>query len=177
MHIKLRHLMILLVTAIVLLAIVCIKQKNQLITKKNPFDVSASISTNRQSHGLKNVTFEPLTPYTILSRGNGILFMETTDRMDPPSLVLCAIESAARIYPDRPVVFFMKGLEDIMTEEDQHRMRKHFPSLSQFNNIYFLPLKMEELFMYTPLMNWYKKVCMPRGKQLFFCPISFFIEI
>ncbi|XP_018426690.1 PREDICTED: alpha-1,4-N-acetylglucosaminyltransferase-like [Nanorana parkeri] len=121
-------------------------------------DVWSSVSNDRHFHGSTNVTYKPITQYTILNKGNGILFMETTDRMEPPSLVLCSIESAARVYPDRPVVFFMKGLEDIITEEDEHRVRKHFPTLSSFDNIYFFPLRMEELFMYTPLMTWYKKV-------------------
>ncbi|KAM5165095.1 alpha-1,4-N-acetylglucosaminyltransferase-like [Mantella aurantiaca] len=95
---------------------------------------------------------------TILRQGNGILFTETTDRMEPPSLVLCAIESAARVYPDRPVIFFMKGLRNIMTEKDENRTREHFPSLSSFHNIYFLPLRMNELFDHTPLLTWFKKV-------------------
>ncbi|XP_040204660.1 alpha-1,4-N-acetylglucosaminyltransferase-like [Rana temporaria] len=158
MWIKLTKFKVILITVITLFGVVCFQQKNQQATSKLTSNVLASISTDNQSHRLKNVTSKPITAYTILSKGNGILFMETTDRMEPPSLVLCAIESAARVYPDRPVVFFMKGLGDIMTEEDEHRIRKHFPTLLHFDNIYFLPLKMEELFMYTPLITWYKKV-------------------
>ncbi|XP_056419507.1 alpha-1,4-N-acetylglucosaminyltransferase-like [Hyla sarda] len=99
-----------------------------------------------------------MNPYTILNQGNGILFVETTKKMNLSSLVLCAIESAARVYPDRPVVFFLKGLNDITTEEEENRIRKYFPTLSSYKNIYFFPLRMEELFMYTPLVSWYKKV-------------------
>ncbi|XP_018426688.1 PREDICTED: alpha-1,4-N-acetylglucosaminyltransferase-like [Nanorana parkeri] len=95
---------------------------------------------------------------TILRQGNGIFFVETTGRMEPPSLVLCAIESAARVYPDRPVVFFMKGLGDIMTAEEDSRTREHFPTLYSFHNIYIFPLRMNELFNQTPLMTWFKKV-------------------
>ncbi|XP_075034497.1 alpha-1,4-N-acetylglucosaminyltransferase-like [Mixophyes fleayi] len=94
----------------------------------------------------------------MLRQGHGILLMETTDRMELPPLVLCAIESAARVYPDRPVVFFMKGLSDINTEEDENRALKHYPTLSSLDNIYFFPLRMEELFTGTPLLPWYKKV-------------------
>ncbi|XP_063771608.1 alpha-1,4-N-acetylglucosaminyltransferase-like [Pseudophryne corroboree] len=97
-------------------------------------------------------------PNVVLSQGNGILLMETTDRMQPPSLVLCAIESAARVYPDRPVVYFMKGLGDINTEEDEIRTRKQFPTLASFANVYFFPLRMEELFTDTPFLPWFKKV-------------------
>ncbi|XP_040203354.1 alpha-1,4-N-acetylglucosaminyltransferase-like [Rana temporaria] len=95
---------------------------------------------------------------TILREGNGILFVETTDRMCPPSLVLCAIESAARVYPDRPVVFFMKGLEDITTGEDERRARQQFPTLSSYSNVYLFPLRMDQLFDNTPLKPWFDKV-------------------
>ncbi|XP_068135844.1 alpha-1,4-N-acetylglucosaminyltransferase-like [Hyperolius riggenbachi] len=84
--------------------------------------------------------------------------METTDRMEPPSLVLCAIESAARIYPDRPVVYFMKGLGNITTEEEENNTRQRFPSLSSFPNVYYFPLIMDELFSNTPLISWFEKV-------------------
>ncbi|CAI9606031.1 unnamed protein product [Staurois parvus] len=100
----------------------------------------------------------PISADTILIKGNGILFVETTDRMDPPSLVLCAIESAARVYPDRPVAFFMKGLEDITTEEDEKRARQQFPTLSSFSNVYLFPLRMDQLFQNTPLKPWFDKV-------------------
>ncbi|XP_040204129.1 alpha-1,4-N-acetylglucosaminyltransferase-like [Rana temporaria] len=95
---------------------------------------------------------------TILREGNGILFMETTDRMNPPSLVLCAIESAARVYPDRPVVFFMKGLENITSEEDEKRAKQQFPTLSSYSNVYLFPLRMDQLFNNTPLKPWFDKV-------------------
>ncbi|XP_040204128.1 alpha-1,4-N-acetylglucosaminyltransferase-like [Rana temporaria] len=95
---------------------------------------------------------------TVLRKENGILFMETTDRMNPPSLVLCAIESAARVYPDRPVVYFMKGLKNITTEEDGKRAKQQFPTLSSYSNIYLFPLRMDQLFNNTPLKPWFDKV-------------------
>ncbi|XP_040285844.1 alpha-1,4-N-acetylglucosaminyltransferase-like [Bufo bufo] len=97
-------------------------------------------------------------PKNIFKGGNGIFFLETTDRMEPPSLVLCAIESAARVYHDRPIGFFMKGLHDIETEEDINRTRNLFPTLSSFHNVHILPLRFEELFNNTPLQSWYEKV-------------------
>ncbi|XP_073481605.1 alpha-1,4-N-acetylglucosaminyltransferase-like [Aquarana catesbeiana] len=110
------------------------------------------------SHLLESVHSDTFSAKTILRQGNGILFVETTDRMEPPSLVLCAIESAARVYPDRPVVFFMKGLGDIMTEEDENITRERFPALSSFQNIYFFPLRLNKLFNNTPLMDWFEEV-------------------
>ncbi|XP_073530404.1 alpha-1,4-N-acetylglucosaminyltransferase-like [Phyllobates terribilis] len=94
----------------------------------------------------------------VLQKGNGILFVETTDRMDEPSLVLCSIESAARVYPDRPVVFFMKGLGDIVTEDDEKKAREQYPSLSIYKNIYIFPLRLEKLFAETPFLAWYEKI-------------------
>eukprot|EP00079_Xenopus_tropicalis_P011836 XP_002938166.2 PREDICTED: alpha-1,4-N-acetylglucosaminyltransferase-like [Xenopus tropicalis] len=99
-----------------------------------------------------------ISPTDVLKEGNGIIFVETTDRMKPPSLVLCAIESAARVYKDRPVVFFMKGLQDITIIQDELEARQRFPTLSSFDNVYFFPLQMDKLFNDTPLMPWYKKV-------------------
>ncbi|XP_068135231.1 alpha-1,4-N-acetylglucosaminyltransferase-like isoform X2 [Hyperolius riggenbachi] len=96
-----------------------------------------------------------LTPSEVLRGGNGVIFLETTDRMEPPSLVLCVIESAARVYKDRPVVYFMKGLKEINSEEAKN---KYLPVFSSIKNIYIFPLKMEEVFAETPLLPWYNKV-------------------
>ncbi|KAM9316080.1 alpha-1,4-N-acetylglucosaminyltransferase-like [Gastrophryne carolinensis] len=106
----------------------------------------------------KNTTYNAISADAIPTKGNGIFFMETTDRMEPPSLVLCAVESAARVYPDRPVVFFMKGLDDISTEEDLIRAKQRFPTLSSYGNVHLFPLKMELLFNQTPLMVWFKNI-------------------
>ncbi|KAE8604879.1 hypothetical protein XENTR_v10014875, partial [Xenopus tropicalis] len=98
------------------------------------------------------------TPGDILSVGNGVMFVETTDRMEPPHLVLCSIESAARAYPDRPVVFFMKGLTEINSEEDEIQAKKHFPTLLSYDNIHLYPLRMGVLLKNTPLISWYEKI-------------------
>ncbi|XP_018429538.1 PREDICTED: alpha-1,4-N-acetylglucosaminyltransferase-like, partial [Nanorana parkeri] len=118
----------------------------------------------------ENETSNPNSATTILRKGNGILFVETTDRMEPPSLVLCAIEAAARVYPDRPVAFFMKGLEDIITEEDEKRAKERFPSLSPFGNVYLFPLRMDQLFNNTPIKSWFDKVD-PR-KEIYWTHVS-----
>ncbi|OCT77278.1 alpha-1,4-N-acetylglucosaminyltransferase [Xenopus laevis] len=122
---------------------------------KPPFSLGTADSS---SHSTYLPDFSPISPMDILSKGNGIIFIETTDKMKPPSLVLCAIESAARVYNDRPVVFFMKGLTDINIMRDERNARKSFPTLLPFHNVYFFPLQMETLFNGTPLMPWYKKV-------------------
>ncbi|XP_068135238.1 alpha-1,4-N-acetylglucosaminyltransferase-like [Hyperolius riggenbachi] len=94
----------------------------------------------------------------VLSHGDNIIFLETTDRMQLPSLVLCAIESAARAYPDRHVVFLMKGLTHANSEDDGKMALRHYPTISHFNNIHIYPLIMEQLFSDTPLLSWYMKV-------------------
>ncbi|KAM5164057.1 alpha-1,4-N-acetylglucosaminyltransferase-like [Mantella aurantiaca] len=75
--------------------------------------------------------------------------------MQPPSLVLCAIESAAHVYKDRPVAYFMKGLNE--TNSDKAK-KKYFPKFISSNNIYIFPLKFNEVFAGTPLLSWYNKV-------------------
>ncbi|XP_075122891.1 alpha-1,4-N-acetylglucosaminyltransferase-like [Leptodactylus fuscus] len=95
-----------------------------------------------------------ISPSEVLKEGDGIIFLETSDRLELSSLVLCAIESAARMYENRPVVFFLKGLNDTNIEE---AVKTHFPVLSSLENIYIFPLKLEELFIDTPLLSWYNK--------------------
>ncbi|XP_041419440.1 alpha-1,4-N-acetylglucosaminyltransferase-like isoform X2 [Xenopus laevis] len=105
-----------------------------------------------------NEATREIRPEEILHQGNGIFFIETTDRMEPPHVVMCAVESAARIYPTRPIAFFMKGLPKINTVEDENKAKIKFPSFSSYDNIYLFPLKLEEIFSNTPLLPWYKKV-------------------
>uniref|UniRef100_A0A8C5QPJ9 Alpha 1,4-glycosyltransferase domain-containing protein n=1 Tax=Leptobrachium leishanense TaxID=445787 RepID=A0A8C5QPJ9_9ANUR len=97
-------------------------------------------------------------PYDILGGGKGIMLVESSDRKNPPPLVLCSIESAARAYPERPVAFFMKALPDMKSGDYQTQARKLIPVLSSIENIYFFPLRMDKLYTDTPLLSWYKKV-------------------
>ncbi|XP_053565739.1 alpha-1,4-N-acetylglucosaminyltransferase-like isoform X1 [Bombina bombina] len=114
-----------------------------------PFvDISSKESTNLNIFGSSNP----------LNQGNGIIFLETMDVLTPTHLVTCAVESAARVYPDRPVVLFMKGLVNVTLEDDQKKVRARFPALSSFENVYIFALKMEEIFKDTPLLSWYLKV-------------------
>ncbi|KAM4694397.1 alpha-1,4-N-acetylglucosaminyltransferase-like [Discoglossus pictus] len=101
--------------------------------------------------------YQPASYKDILSQGNGIIFMETTDRLEPRPLVLCAIESAARVYPDRPVAFFMKGLANRTEEELENITKNSFPTLSSFNNVHIFPLALKEIFKDTPLLPWFLK--------------------
>ncbi|XP_075056625.1 alpha-1,4-N-acetylglucosaminyltransferase-like [Mixophyes fleayi] len=117
-------------------------------TNENATDVLSNITTG-------SISSNSPYPLDILEGGDNIIFLETTDRMPPPSLVLCAIESAARVYKDRPVVFFMKGLNDVNAEATA---KEYFPSLSSFKNVHFFPLKMEDILKDTPLLPWYTKV-------------------
>ncbi|XP_078521957.1 alpha-1,4-N-acetylglucosaminyltransferase-like [Lissotriton helveticus] len=87
----------------------------------------------------------------------GIFFIETTDRMFPPALVVCSIESAARTYPDRPVYFLMKGL----TKNIPITLKSNYTELfllASLKNVHILPLSFEELFKDTPLYSWYHQV-------------------
>ncbi|XP_069812834.1 alpha-1,4-N-acetylglucosaminyltransferase-like [Dendropsophus ebraccatus] len=122
-----------------------------LISKKLIFN--SSLNENEL-----NEPTSTITPSAVLEKGNGILFVETMGKMNQSSLVLCSIESAARMYPDRPVVYFMKGLNDIITVKDERKAQEYFLTLSSYKNIYFFPLNFEKLFADTPLLPWYQKV-------------------
>ncbi|XP_069071539.1 alpha-1,4-N-acetylglucosaminyltransferase [Pleurodeles waltl] len=99
----------------------------------------------------------PPTLENILSPGTAIIFLETSDRLEPKPLISCAVESAARIYPERPVIFFMKGLVN-HTVEETNSTHKAFTLLSAINNVFIFPLNMETLFKDTPLLPWFNKV-------------------
>nr|XP_025033994.1 alpha-1,4-N-acetylglucosaminyltransferase-like isoform X1 [Pelodiscus sinensis] len=92
-----------------------------------------------------------------VSQSSGIIFVETTDRLEPPPLVSCSVESAARAYPNRPVRFFMKGLKN-NTSMDSVSTSPAFALLSAMKNVFLLPLDMETVFQDTPLLPWYHKV-------------------
>lgn len=93
----------------------------------------------------------------LLSNGRSIVFIETSERVEPPPLVSCAVESAAKIYPARPVIFFMKGLSNT-TQLASNTSSPAFSLLSAIENVFFVPLNMKKLFEDTPLFSWYTKI-------------------
>ncbi|XP_075122892.1 alpha-1,4-N-acetylglucosaminyltransferase-like [Leptodactylus fuscus] len=119
------------------------------VSQEKNAHTSQNAKEHRKSNGKR--------PEDILNHEDGIIFLETTDTMQPQALVLCAIESAARVYHDRPVAFFMKGLSQV-DSEDKAKTRNYFPTLSSLDNIYIFPLIMEEVFNNTPFFAWYKQI-------------------
>ncbi|XP_075197673.1 alpha-1,4-N-acetylglucosaminyltransferase-like [Anomaloglossus baeobatrachus] len=114
-----------------------------------------SNKTELETANTPSSTITLRSPSEVLKNGDGIILVETSDRMQPPSLVLCAIESAARVYKNRPVAFFMKGLNNSNIEET---VRRHFSVLSSLKNVYFFPLVFEDVYAGTPLQSWYLKI-------------------
>ncbi|XP_043926383.1 alpha-1,4-N-acetylglucosaminyltransferase-like [Protopterus annectens] len=86
----------------------------------------------------------------------GVMFVETTDNLNVSALSVCSIESAARMYPQKPVVYFMKGLNDSKASISTHY--KAFDVLKTLSNVYLIPLDYKLLFNHTPLLYWYQKV-------------------
>ncbi|XP_036287245.1 lariat debranching enzyme isoform X5 [Pipistrellus kuhlii] len=93
----------------------------------------------------------------LLGKGRSIVFLETSERMEPSPLVSCAVESAARVYPEQPVVFFMKGLSS-STPLPPNSTYPAFSLLSAIDNVFLVPLDMKSLFEDTPLSSWYTQV-------------------
>lgn len=100
-------------------------------------------------------------PEALLGQGHGIVFIETSERMEPTPLVSCAVESAAKIYPGQPVAFFMKGLYN--ATRPSNSTYPGFSLLSAIDNVFFFPLDMERLFEDTPLLSWYTHVSVQRN--------------
>lgn len=114
----------------------------------------------------------PQGPDGLLRSGRSIVFIETSERVEPPPLVTCAVESAAKIYPEQPIIFFMKKLSNA-TQLTPNASYPAFSLLSAIDNVFFVPLDMKKLFEDTPLFSWYTKVsvqsiegvCVGREKQ------------
>ncbi|XP_051874543.1 alpha-1,4-N-acetylglucosaminyltransferase-like [Pristis pectinata] len=96
---------------------------------------------------------DPATPDTKA----GIMFVESTDNVEPTPLMVCSVESAARLNPDKPVHYFMKGFSDNLSQYPQPEYRG-IPLLSSMKNVVILPLNPTEPFEDTPLKGWYQKV-------------------
>ncbi|XP_032989031.1 alpha-1,4-N-acetylglucosaminyltransferase [Rhinolophus ferrumequinum] len=96
-------------------------------------------------------------PEGLLGKGRSIVFIETSERMEPPPLVSCAVESAAKIYPEQPVAFFMKGLSNSM-QPPPNSTYPAFSLLSAIDNVFLFPLNMTKLFEDTPLFSWYTQI-------------------
>lgn len=112
--------------------------------------------------------FSCLPPYrsrqgleALLGRGHSIVFLETSERMEPSPLVSCAVESAAQVYPEQPVVFFMKGLSK-STQLPPNSTSPAFSLLSAMDNVFLFPLDMKRLFEDTPLFSWFTQVSVQR---------------
>lgn len=98
-----------------------------------------------------------LRPKDVMTQGRSIIFLETTNHLPSSPLVLCSVESAARVYPDRPIIFFMKGLDNNTLPV----IKSSYPSLyflSTMKNVFLFPLQEDILFQDTPLLSWYLQV-------------------
>ncbi|XP_069755479.1 alpha-1,4-N-acetylglucosaminyltransferase-like isoform X2 [Narcine bancroftii] len=86
-----------------------------------------------------------------------IMFVETTDNMEPTPLGVCAVESAAHQNPDKQIYYFMKGFNGNLSQYPQTEYRG-IHLLISVKNVVILPLNATELFEGTPLKSWYLKV-------------------
>ncbi|XP_072429276.1 lactosylceramide 4-alpha-galactosyltransferase-like isoform X1 [Chiloscyllium punctatum] len=87
----------------------------------------------------------------------GIMFLQTSTELNPSPLVTCSIESAARLNPNKPVYYFMRGFTGKVSAYREPEY-KSIRLLSSFKNVIILPLNPKELFSNTPLAGWYEKV-------------------
>ncbi|XP_064410336.1 alpha-1,4-N-acetylglucosaminyltransferase-like [Latimeria chalumnae] len=103
-----------------------------------------------------NGSTEVVTQGTAKVKAPGIIFIETTDKLEPSSLTACAVESAAHTYPNKTVNFYMKGIKTEVMEDQLHQY-KTLQVLSTIKNVRILPLNFTSVFQDTPLLAWYKQ--------------------
>lgn len=84
-----------------------------------------------------------------------VYFVETSESTKPNFRLMCSVESAARVHPQARIIVFMNGFA-----KHNFTLRDYLGnSLSQcFINIEFKPLNVKDLFMDTPLADWYAVV-------------------
>ncbi|XP_072429315.1 alpha-1,4-N-acetylglucosaminyltransferase-like [Chiloscyllium punctatum] len=87
----------------------------------------------------------------------GIMFLQSSSELNPSPLTICSIESAARLNPNKPVYYFMRGFTGKVSAYREPEY-KGIRLLSSFKNVIILPLNPKELFSNTPLAGWYAKV-------------------
>ncbi|XP_054841810.1 lactosylceramide 4-alpha-galactosyltransferase-like, partial [Eublepharis macularius] len=81
-----------------------------------------------------------------------VYFVETSEEIKPSFLFMCSVESAARFHPESKIIVLMKGLAKYNITLAKHL---NFPLFSCFTNIEIKPLDMKDLFLDTPLADWY----------------------
>ncbi|XP_048460180.1 alpha-1,4-N-acetylglucosaminyltransferase-like isoform X2 [Rhincodon typus] len=95
--------------------------------------------------------------YSELMKTPGIMFVETTDSMEPSALAVCSVESASLRNPDKPVYYFLKGFSGNLSHYP-HVQYEAIHALSLLRNVTIFPLRPKALFWETPLSSWYEQV-------------------
>ncbi|XP_067850870.1 lactosylceramide 4-alpha-galactosyltransferase-like [Heptranchias perlo] len=86
----------------------------------------------------------------------GLMFVDSTDKVELSPLSVCSVESAARANPEKPIYYFIRGFNGNLSDyPDQYMI---FQTLQSMKNVILLPLKLKTLFENTPLDDWYQKV-------------------
>ena len=90
-----------------------------------------------------------------------IFFHETSGHSELSLRQCCAVESAARNNPDRPVHLFLRSSTNCVADKDQLKSLFHNPSwlkiLSRYANVMVVLLNEDHYFAGTPLEDWYTK--------------------
>ncbi|XP_043940103.1 alpha-1,4-N-acetylglucosaminyltransferase-like [Protopterus annectens] len=91
---------------------------------------------------------------TSLQEHPSVIFVESTDTLTPQPLVICAVESSARIYHNWSVTFFLRGLKNRTCLQN----KRECPGLSllaDLPNVHILPLDPKVVLEGTPFMTWF----------------------
>ncbi|XP_043940116.1 alpha-1,4-N-acetylglucosaminyltransferase-like [Protopterus annectens] len=85
-----------------------------------------------------------------------VMFVETTETLKPQTLTICAVESAARIYQDRYIYFFLRGLKNQTCLQSKTEC-PGLKLLTDFPNVQLLHLDPKVILGGTPLAIWYNE--------------------
>ncbi|XP_072331050.1 lactosylceramide 4-alpha-galactosyltransferase-like [Scyliorhinus torazame] len=94
---------------------------------------------------------------TNIMKAPGIMFVETTDTVEPSALAVCSVESASLRNPDKHVYYFLKGFSGELSHYPRSR-HKAIHVLASLKNVTISPLSLKALFQETPLSSWYEQV-------------------
>ncbi|XP_043940104.1 alpha-1,4-N-acetylglucosaminyltransferase-like [Protopterus annectens] len=91
-----------------------------------------------------------------ITKVSPVMFVETTETLTPQPLVICSVESAARIYQDRPVHFLLKGFRNRSCLQSTTEC-PGLKLLTDFPNVQLLHLDPKVVLKDTPLAAWYNE--------------------
>lgn len=91
------------------------------------------------------------------NKSNRIIFHETSGSLKLSSRQCCAVESAAKHNPNRPVQVFFNKPDDVQVAHVAEGYSECLAALRTYRNVKMITINVHDYFRGTPLEEWYNK--------------------